>query len=127
MMWLTLNAGFQIQRLSQGRGQEGVRVWRWDIKKVSILVITRQMVSAKLFEYLNQQITLVELVDRAENSFIDSTLAPDSDTDLLNDILGYLTAADRPQFPLTWGRCAEFMTRLGVSLRVVSAQSLAQN
>jgi hypothetical protein len=86
------------------------------------MVITRQTVSTKLFNYLNQQITLVELVDWAENSFIDSTLVPDSDVDLLNDILGYLAAADRPQFPLTWERCADFMTRLGVSVKVVNAE-----
>ncbi len=88
------------------------------------MVITRQIVSGKLLDYLNRHLTLPELVDWAENTFIDSTLAPEADIDLLNDILGYLAAADTSQFPLTWDTCADFMARLGSPVKVVSVEAI---
>jgi hypothetical protein len=80
--------------------------------------ITRQIVSDRLLAYLNHAITLDELVDWAENTFIDDALTPDADVDLLNDILQCLAAADSAQFPLTWEVCADFMERLGTPVRV---------
>lgn len=84
------------------------------------MVITRQVVSDKLLNYLNGTITLPELVDWAENTFIDATLEADEDVDMLNDILAYLAAADTAQFPLTWDVCTDFLQRLGVSVKVVT-------
>jgi hypothetical protein len=86
------------------------------------VIITRQVVSDKLLAYLNRAITLAELVDWAENTFIDDTLSPDDDIDMLNDILAYLAAADTSQFPLTWDVCSDFMQRLGVPVKVVVAE-----
>ena len=83
------------------------------------MIITRQMVSQQLLAYLNHELTLDELVDWAERTFIDAALEPEADTDLPNDILGYLAAADTAQFPLTWDQCAEFMDRLGTPVKVV--------
>ncbi len=84
------------------------------------MVITRQIVGDKLLSYLNGTITLAKLVDWAENTFVDDSLAPDEDIDMLNDILAYLAAADTSQFPLTWDTCVDFMKRLGVSIKVVA-------
>ena len=84
------------------------------------MTITRQIVSAKLLDYLNQEITLDELVNWAENTFIDDELSPDEDIDMLNDILAYLAATDTSQFPLTWDICASFMKQLGVPVKVVA-------
>jgi hypothetical protein len=86
------------------------------------MVITRTTVSDKLLSYLNGGLSLAELVDWAENTFIDAELAPDEDIDLLNDIIAYLAAADTAQFPLTWDICADFLRRLGLSVRVVAQQ-----
>lgn len=83
------------------------------------MVITRQTVSEKLLAYLNQQISLAELVDWAENTFIDDVLSPDEDVEMLNDILSYLAAADTSQFPLTWELCAQFLDQLGLKVQVV--------
>jgi hypothetical protein len=83
------------------------------------MVVTRQTVSDQLLAYLNHERTLEELVDWAENTFIDDVLEPDADVELLNDILGYLAATDSAQFPLTWELCADFMDRLGTPVRVV--------
>ena len=84
------------------------------------MVITRQTVSDKLLAYLNRQITLAELVNWAENTFIDDALEPPEDTAMLNDILAYLAAADTAQFPLTWDICAGFLEKLGVTVQVIT-------
>ncbi|MCC6976210.1 MAG: hypothetical protein IT322_19550 [Anaerolineae bacterium] len=82
------------------------------------MVITRGVVAEKLLAYLNRQIKLAQLVDWAENTFIDDTLEPESDVDMLNDILGYLAAADTEQFPLTWEKCRAFLDQLGIIVEV---------
>lgn len=83
------------------------------------MLITRKTVGDKLLAYLNHEMTLAMLVDWAERTFMDDTLAPDSDVDLLNDVLMYIAAADTPQFPLTWEVCTDFMTRLGMAVPVI--------
>ena len=45
--------------------------------------------------------------------------SPDGYIDVLVDIVIYLTGADRPQFPLTWDVCSDFMTQLGMPVKVV--------
>lgn len=85
------------------------------------MIITKQVVSAYLLQYLNREITLAELVDWAERSFIDAALEPEADLALLNDILSYLAAADSAQFPLTWELCRQFMAQLGTPIRVIAA------
>lgn len=84
------------------------------------MTITRQTVSDKLLAYLNTHITLAELVDWAENTFIEDVLEPVEDVDMLNDVLSYLAAADTAQFPLTWDICADFLAKLGVKVQVVA-------
>jgi len=84
------------------------------------MTITRQIVSQKLLAYLNREITLAELVNWAENTFIDDELSPNADIDMLNDILAYLAAADTAQFPLTWEVCMDFMNQLGIPVKVVA-------
>lgn len=82
-------------------------------------MINRQMVQDKLLSYLNEQITLAQLVDWAENSFIDGWFEPEEDASVLRDIMAYLAAADTSAFPLTWDVCLDFMKRLGLPIRVV--------
>jgi hypothetical protein len=84
------------------------------------MTITRQTVIDKLLSYLNQQATLAELVNWAENTFIDDTLEPAQDVAMLNDILAYLAVADTPQFPLTWDICADFLAQLGIRVQVIA-------
>jgi len=86
-------------------------------------MITREIIGEKLLAYLNGQSTLAELVDWAENSFIDAVLAPNADVEMLNDVLAYLAAADTAQFPLTWEICHTFLARLGFAVQVVAAMS----
>lgn len=82
-------------------------------------MITKQVVSDQLLAYLNEVITLAQLVDWAENVFIEGGFAPDEDIPMLRDIVSYLAAADTTAFPLTWDVCIDFLRRLGTSVKVV--------
>lgn len=84
-------------------------------------MITKQVVSGKLLAYLNEQITLAELVDWAENCFIEGGFGPDDDVRVVRDIVAYLAAADTTAFPLTWDVCLDFMKQLGMPVKVVPA------
>jgi hypothetical protein len=82
-------------------------------------MITRQDVANQLLAYLNGELSLEQLVDRAENMLVQGGFSPDDDVDLLMDIVMYLAAADTEYFPLTWEICSEFMQTLGTPVRVV--------
>lgn len=82
-------------------------------------MITRQTVSEKLLAYLNNQLPLDQLVNWAEQAMVEGGFTPDSDIDLLVDMVMYLAGADRPQFPLTWDICSAFMNHLGMPVKVV--------
>jgi hypothetical protein len=77
-------------------------------------MITRQTVAQKLIDYMNGTLTLAVLVDWAETALIDT---PVEDA-LTHDVLAYIGVADVDGFPLGWGECHEFLTRLGAAVRV---------
>ncbi len=87
-------------------------------------MITRELVSEKLLAYLNEQLTLAELVDWAENCFIEGGFTPDEDIPMLRDIVMYLAAADTTAFPLTWDITLDFMKQLGSPVKVVPLSAL---
>lgn len=80
---------------------------------------TRQTVLDQLNQYLNQQVSLAQLVDWAETTLIEPGIPEHEDTDTLMDILMYLGAADTRGFPLTWDIITDFVARLGGQVRVV--------
>ncbi|MBI5668860.1 MAG: hypothetical protein HZC41_12710 [Chloroflexi bacterium] len=82
-------------------------------------MITRQTVSGKMLSYFDSEFNLAELVDWAENCFVEGGFGPDEDVDMLVDIVAYLAAADTPYFPLTWDVCQDFMQQLGTPIKVV--------
>jgi hypothetical protein len=94
---------------------QAIKYWKRETK----MLITRGVLTTKLLSYLNHEITLAQLVDWAEQTFIDDELSPEDDIDLLNDILAYLAAADTRAFPLTWDVCTDFLAKLGTSVRIV--------
>lgn len=78
-------------------------------------MITRQVVSEKLLAYLNNEITLAQLVDWAENCFVIGGFGPDEDIPVVRDIVAYLAAADSSAFPLTWGSLLRIYAAVGRS------------
>ncbi len=81
---------------------------------------TRQVVQEHLLAYLNEEITLAQLVHWAESCFIEGGFTPDEDVTLLRDIVAYLAAADTDAFPLTWDVVLQFLKDLGTSVKVVA-------
>jgi hypothetical protein len=86
-------------------------------------MITRKHVSDQLLAYLNNTLTLAQLVDWAENSLVEGGFSPNEDIDLLMDIVMYLAGADTQYFPLTWDVCQDFMQRLGTPVKVVAVSA----
>jgi len=84
------------------------------------MIINRKVIADQIVDYLNGRLSLASLVDWGENTFIDDVLEPEDDIPLLNDILGYLAAADTAQFPLTWAICSDFLHRLGYAVTVTA-------
>ncbi len=87
------------------------------------MMVTREIVQEKLLAYLNEQLTLAELVNWAENAFIDGWFEPETEIPMLRDIVSYLAAADTTAFPLTWDVCSTFMKQLGQPVKVVLANA----
>lgn len=84
-------------------------------------MITRQAVSEWLLAYFNGELTLADLVDRAENSFLTGGLTPDEDIPVLRDVLSHLAAADSTAFPLTWDSGVDLLRQLGTPVKLVPA------
>lgn len=76
------------------------------------MVVTKDLIRDHLLAYLNQQITLAQLVDWAENTLSESE-SDWADIETLSDILARLGLADVREFGLTGEDCATFLARLG--------------
>ena len=84
------------------------------------MIITRKTVRDKILGYLNQETTLAQLVDWAENAFDEESFDL-RDTALLADVIARLGAADVEGFGLHWDDCHTFLSRLGYKVEVVAA------
>ena len=81
------------------------------------MVITKALVRDKLVAYLNQQMTLTELVNWAEEAVVEAELE-EQYFEILRDILARLGLADVHQFGLSWADWADFLNQLGYEARV---------
>lgn len=86
-------------------------------------MITQELLAEKVLDYLNGQITLLELVHWAEDGIVTFTESderpPNADT--VWDILLYIGAADSANFPMTWEVIKEMLERLGRPVQNVVA------
>lgn len=81
------------------------------------MLITKEFVRDQLLAYLNQRITLTQLVDWAENTLCEGELER-GDSEILSEILARLGLADVREFGLSWEDCSVFLARLGYQLQV---------
>jgi hypothetical protein len=72
-----------------------------------------------LLAYLNNELTLADLVAWAENCFVMGGISPDEDIPVLRDVVSYLAGADSSAFPLTWDVSMDFLRQLGTPVRIV--------
>jgi hypothetical protein len=86
-------------------------------------MITKEVLAARLSEYLKRQISLEDLVDWAETAMMDEDFEG-RDLETVRDITSRLGLADVREFGLTWEDCDQYLTRLGyrASINVVQTQ-----
>ena len=81
------------------------------------MTITKQTVAGKIAAYLHHEITLVQMVDWAENALLNGELA-EADAETLAQVIARLGVADVRAFGLAWEDCEELLRKLGFSPRV---------
>ena len=81
------------------------------------MIITKQQLAVNLLNYLQHKISLTDLVDWAENAFMEGDIQGE-DQEVVRDILARLGLADVKAFGLFWEDCNEFMCRLGYVLKI---------
>ena len=79
--------------------------------------ITGKLAADKLVAYLHHQLTLMDLVDWAENAIQDGDFADDGAEDV-RDVVARLGVADVRAFGLTWEDCETLLGKLGYSAHV---------
>ena len=78
---------------------------------------TKQIVAAKIADYLHHRITQAQLVEWAENAMLDGEL-DEPDAAAISTVVARLGVADVRAFGLTWADCEELLARLGFSARI---------
>ena len=82
-------------------------------------IITREVLLEKLYAFIRQETTLPELVNWAENVFVDDDVDVEGDTELLMDIVFCLAGSDTDLYPLTWDVLTEFVEKLGGKMPII--------
>jgi hypothetical protein len=80
-------------------------------------MITRNDVASKITSYLQQTLTLGEIVAWAEEAMQDGEF-DEANADMLTDIIARLGVSDVKAFGLSWDECRSFLNQLGYDARV---------
>ena len=79
--------------------------------------ISKQTVAAKLAGYLHHELTLVQLVDWAEDALMQGEVEA-HDAETISTVLARLGVSDVRAFGLAWEDCEGLLHRLGFTPRV---------
>ncbi|MDD9957045.1 MAG: hypothetical protein OXP68_12595 [Anaerolineaceae bacterium] len=82
-------------------------------------VIDREVLLDKLYGYARNEISLPEIVDWAENVFVDDDIDVEGDIDLLMDVIFCLAGGDTRVFPLTRDALTGYVEKLGGKMPVI--------
>ncbi len=80
-------------------------------------MLTRKTVAQHLSDYLNNRISLAQLVDWAETAMIDPELEEGYEQ-VIMQALGRIGVADVKNFGLLWEDCENIMEQLGFVIKV---------
>ena len=83
--------------------------------------ITKKIISEKVLEYLQHQITLDEIVNWSEGILMNNNFEDDK-AHTVRNILARIGSADVKTFGLTWEDCEKIMNQLGFSLMVFAKE-----
>lgn len=81
------------------------------------MMITKEVVRDHILDYLNQTITLPQLVDWAENALYEAEFEEEN-LEMLRDIIARMGVADVREFGLTWDDCTDILAQLGYQPQV---------
>ncbi|MDP3912689.1 MAG: hypothetical protein Q8R96_02995 [Bacteroidota bacterium] len=81
------------------------------------MIITKQQLAVNLLNYLQNKTTLHDLVNWAENAFMEGDIQGE-DPEVVRDILARLGLADVKEFGLFWDDCNNYMQKLGYVLKI---------
>ena len=81
------------------------------------MVVTKEILTNTIAEYLNRRLTKEELVDWAENMMCNAELNGEG-VDLIRKILAHLGLADVKEFGLSWDDCYSYLHELGHDITV---------
>ncbi len=81
------------------------------------MIITKQELAIHLLNYLQHKSSLNELVQWAENAFMEGEIEGE-DPEIVRDVLARIGLADVKAFGLFWEDCNEYMTKLGYVLHI---------
>jgi hypothetical protein len=81
------------------------------------MIITRQEVAVKFVQYLQNKITLTELVEWSENAMLSGEFE-EQNYEIVRDTVAKLGLADVKQFGITWDECEEIIEKLGYVLKI---------
>ncbi|MGA0560296.1 hypothetical protein ACO2Q8_26770 [Larkinella sp. VNQ87] len=84
--------------------------------------VTKELVANQLLAYLQHRLSLATLIKWAEDMILEASF-PESDTDMLMDVLAHIGLANVRQFGLTWEDCETLMLQLGYQLQVEARQA----
>lgn len=82
-------------------------------------MVTKAVLLEKLYAYIRKEVSLPELVDWAENHFVDGEVDLEDDVELISDIIFCLAGADTRVFPLTQDALTDHVERLGGKMPVI--------
>lgn len=83
------------------------------------MTITKQLLVGKLVNYLDNRITLDQLVDWAEEAIREGDFAEENKNHLLRDVVSRLGLADVKAFGLEWENYKNFLNQLGYEAKIV--------
>ena len=81
------------------------------------MIVTKQLIAVNLLSYLQHKSSLNDLVDWAENAFMDGKIL-EGDLEIIGSILARIGVADVKTFGLTLEECDEIMRKLGYELKI---------
>lgn len=81
------------------------------------MVLTKEMVVDKIYNYLQKNLSLADLVNWAEIAMMEFEFE-EKHLDVIRDTVAHLGLADVKAFGLTWEDCIHMLEQLGYRVKV---------
>ena len=80
-------------------------------------MVTKKIIADKLLSYLQNRLSLEELVNWAENTLLEAHFEDDN-SHTIRDVVAHIGLSDVKAFGLEWKDCEVIMEKLGFKLEV---------